>query len=95
MTQLTLIATITARPGREDAVEAALRDLAVATRKEEGCIAYDLHRAIDRPGTFVFYEIWRSRADHAQHDETPHIKAFRANSGDIVQSVELTFLERI
>jgi quinol monooxygenase YgiN len=51
------------------------------TRKEPGCIAYDLHGSVSDPDTFVFVERWESHDHLAAHRLTPHLKAWRALSG--------------
>lgn len=78
-TPLTMIVEFVAAPGKRDELRAELLALIALTRKEDGCILYDLHESIDPPGAdafstdFSFYEIWRDRAAHAAHDKTPHI----------------------
>lgn len=78
MSALTLMAFIQVRPGNEDAFLAAAREVVPATRAEEGCVEYRLHRHDDRPGAFSFYEIWRTDGDLDLHMKTPHIERFIA-----------------
>ncbi|MDQ6687064.1 MAG: antibiotic biosynthesis monooxygenase, partial [Actinomycetota bacterium] len=54
-----VVAVITAKPGSEDAVRAAMRDIVGPTRDEEGCLSYDLSESAAAPGTFVTVEEWR------------------------------------
>ncbi len=77
MTQLTLIARLKAKPGMGEALGAALLTIVAPSRAEPGCINYDLHRSDADPDLWCVYENWRSKADHAAHDATPHIEAFR------------------
>jgi quinol monooxygenase YgiN len=84
MSALTVTAVITVRPGEEERFLDAARQVIGPTRAEEGCVDYRLHRHDERPGTFVFYEIWRSSGDLDQHMETPHIKAFIAAIGPLL-----------
>lgn len=75
MSDLHVVATIPAKPEDADAIRAALQTLAVATRQEEGCLAYDLYESAAAPGTFVTIERWRGQADLDAHMTTPHIAA--------------------
>jgi quinol monooxygenase YgiN len=72
-TLLTVVAHIHAQPGKEDALREALLALIEPTRKEEGCVEYYLHEETGKPGHFVFYENWKSRAALDQHLATPHL----------------------
>ncbi|TAK94934.1 MAG: antibiotic biosynthesis monooxygenase, partial [Verrucomicrobia bacterium] len=40
---ITVVATFKARPGKESELRAALIGLVAPTRKEAGCLNYDLH----------------------------------------------------
>jgi len=66
-----------AAPGKEAALKAGLLGLVEPTRKEDGCILYDLHQSPDDPGKFMFYEIWTSRETLDRHSASAHILAFR------------------
>ena len=74
MSQLTIIATITAKAGHEAKVRQALLDLIPPTAKEPGFIQYDLHESLDDPLVFVFYEnsenqgVARSPSGHRRDD---------------------------
>jgi quinol monooxygenase YgiN len=72
---INVVAVITAKPGSEDAVRAAMRSLVAPTREEEGCLAYDLSESSSAPGTFVTVEQWSDPSDLDKHMQTEHIKA--------------------
>jgi hypothetical protein len=57
-TGITVIAYMTAKSGNEDQVREALLDLVARTRKEKGCINYDLHQSRENAAHFVIYENW-------------------------------------
>ena len=52
----------------------ALISLVAPTRKEAGCINYDLHQSPDDPGKFLFHENWTSKAALDAHLKMPHIQ---------------------
>ncbi len=81
---LTVVAFAQAKPGKEKDLEKALLELVSQTRKEAACVNYDLHRHLDKPGMFVFYENWINKAGLEQHRKTQHITDFRAKAGDLL-----------
>jgi quinol monooxygenase YgiN len=82
--KVTVIAYHRAKPGKERALREALLAVCAPTRREKGCINYDLHVSQDDPGLLVFHENWRSRADLDAHLSSPHIDAFRAIAPDLL-----------
>ena len=71
---VTVIATIQAKPGMEAEVKKALISMVAPTRKEAGCINYDLHVSAEYPSRFLFHETWVSRAHLDAHLQSVHIK---------------------
>ncbi|WP_216822880.1 putative quinol monooxygenase [Aeromicrobium sp. A1-2] len=76
-----VVAVITAKPGSEDAVRAAMQGLVAPTREEAGCLAYDLSESTAAPGTFVTIEQWSDPSDLDSHMQTPHIQSALAVLG--------------
>lgn len=70
-----VIATIEARSGREEDLEQVLRSLVTETRREPGCLQYDLHVSADNPAAFALYERWESADALQAHFETEHMIA--------------------
>ncbi len=88
MPEIHVVALIPAKPDAVDDVRSALGTLAEETRKEEGCVAYDVYTSGADPATFVTVEVWRAQADLDAHFATPHMAAAMAAadgrlSGDI------------
>jgi quinol monooxygenase YgiN len=81
---LTVVAEMKAKPGQEDALRQAALALVAPTRKEEGCVQYDLHEHKTEPGRFVFYENWASEEHLARHAASEHLKYFGAIRGDLL-----------
>lgn len=81
---LTVVAYIIAKPGMEDATRHALMALIEPTQQEDGCILYHLHEHTDKPGTFVFYESWKSKEALDQHLATPYLKALMARVPELL-----------
>lgn len=81
---LTVIAIMKAQPGKESALKQELLALVAPTRKESGCINYDLHQDLETPAKFVFHENWTDRAHLDAHLNTPHLQAFRSKAKDLL-----------
>ena len=72
-----VVATLIVRPEkRGDFLENA-RDMISATRREDGCISYDLTSSISVPDEFVFVERWESRDALGAHFQTAHMARWR------------------
>jgi len=66
------------------------------TRKEEGCISYDLYQDITNPGKFTFIENWESKEHLDIHLKTPHLVAAGTAFGRIVtREVVVLMLDKL
>ena len=81
---LTVIAQIKAKPGKESSVRQELLSLVAPSRKDAGCLNYDLHQALDNPALFLFHENWTSKAQLDQHLQKPELQAVLAKLGQLV-----------
>lgn len=90
---LTIVAVIRAREGCADAVAGRLRGLVAPSRRDPGCLNYDLHVSVEEPGLFLFYENWATRADWDAHMVTPHLEAWKAEAESLVASTEILQME--
>jgi uncharacterized protein YndB with AHSA1/START domain/quinol monooxygenase YgiN len=74
-TDLVVIAAAKAQPGKEKALEQALRDVAKPTRGQPGCVSFSLYRSAENPAVIVGHERWASREDHERHLRGAHVQA--------------------
>jgi len=72
-----VIATLEIIDENRSAVLEASRDLVDATRKEAGCMSYDLHQSVSDPNVLVFVERWQDRQVLEAHFHSPHLSARR------------------
>jgi quinol monooxygenase YgiN len=92
---VTLIVILRAKEGQETLLEAELRALVNPTRKEEGCLTYDLHRAADTPGGFLLHEVWASREHHRLHTNTRHFLRWNARKDSSLVARDVTLWTQI
>lgn len=71
----TMTVQLQAKEGMQAKVEAAFVKAVKESRKEKGCLAYDLNRDAKEPTRFLVYERWKSLADLEAHLKSPHITA--------------------
>jgi quinol monooxygenase YgiN len=81
---LTVVAEMQAKPGKEDALRRAVLALIEPTRREDGCVQYDLHVHSNDPSRFVFYENWTSQSHLNRHAASTHIQEFRTVTADLL-----------
>ena len=91
MSEIVVVGSFTAQPGKESEALQAFSDLVAPTHAEDGCILYALHQGSDDLRRLAFVERWASREALDAHLASPHIKDVLARApqlfsdgGDIV-----------
>ncbi len=92
---VTRMVILRAREGQETLLEAELRALISPSRKEEGCLTFDLHRSVDIPGGFLLHEVWASRDAHTEHIHSPHFLRWDARKDSLITIRDGTFWTQI
>ena len=92
---VTLAVILRPRDGQDMMLEAELRALIGPTRKEEGCLRFDLHRSVEGPGLFLLHEIWETREHHTAHTKTDHFLRWNARKDALLASRESGFWKQI
>jgi quinol monooxygenase YgiN len=92
---VTLAVILRPREGQDLMLEAELRALIAPTRKEEGCLRYDLHRSLEGPGAYLLHEIWETREHHTRHTKTDHFLRWNARKDALLISREVGFWKQI
>lgn len=70
------MATIVSKEGAKEALSPLVRDCISATRKEPGCISYELLASTEEPGSATFIEKWADLNALDAHAKTPHFLKF-------------------
>ncbi|MEV7023096.1 antibiotic biosynthesis monooxygenase [Kitasatospora sp. NPDC093558] len=63
--------------------------------REPGTLLYVIHTVPGEPNVRVFYELYADRAAFEEHERQPHIRHFLAERAQYLESLEVTFLDRI
>ena len=86
MGNLYIVAVFHFKEETSAAAKTVMEKLVTETRKEEGCLQYDLVEDNARKGIYFIVELWESTAHHAKHDETEHLNNFRTQAGPLMKS---------
>ncbi|OGT37680.1 MAG: hypothetical protein A3F11_11255 [Gammaproteobacteria bacterium RIFCSPHIGHO2_12_FULL_37_14] len=66
-----------AKSGMEDYVKRFLKQLMEHSRKDTGCIIYNIHQSIENPSEFMVYMQWKSKEAFEQHNLMPEMQEFK------------------
>lgn len=78
MATLHVVARIVARPDTIDEVRQVLSGMIAPTRREDGCLKYELYQNAVDPTDFTFVEEWTDGAALDKHAAAPHIAGVQA-----------------
>ena len=70
-----------ARDGEADAVAEILARFAPQARREAGVKLFLVHRAMENPGQFLFYELFEDAAAFEAHQQTEHFRSLILGEG--------------
>jgi quinol monooxygenase YgiN len=80
----TMLVRVQIKEGMQGKFETAFAAAIQGTRKEKGCLAYDLNRDSKDPTRYLVYERWKSLADLEAHLKTRHIVILLAELKDLL-----------
>ena len=75
---LLVTGTVRLPPDRLADARPAMRAMVLASRAEDGCLAYSYAQDLLDPGLIRVHELWRDRAALDRHFAMPHLAAWRA-----------------
>lgn len=75
-----VVATLTLKHGAKQNLIEPARACIAETRREAGCISYDLLASVTDDDTMVFIERWESREALTTHSKQPHLAVWREAS---------------
>ena len=94
--QVTVVVRIKARRETKARVHQELQQLLAPTRREQGCINYDMHVAKDDDTLFLFHENWTSESDLNHHLAAHHVKRWIDLAPSLLaERMELTLWHRV
>jgi len=89
-----VVARVQAKAGKEQALREATLPLIAKVRAEPNNLVYFLQEDREKPGHFIFYEVFASQADFEAHNATPHVQAWFARLPELAEGgVQVTRME--
>lgn len=82
-----IVAILTARPSKAEALRALLFGMARHCRAEPGNLRWDVWWDQTNPGRFVLDELYRDNAAVAAHRETPHFQDYFSKINDLAERI--------
>lgn len=76
MTELKIVASIVVKADYKDELIKVFHHIVDETRKESGCVSYDLHEDTKNPLKYTILEVWKSQEAIDKHNNSTHFKAF-------------------
>ena len=91
-----VMASIVVQPEQAAAARALLAGIAAESRREPGCLSYELFQRPDLPHVFCTVEQWQAVADVDAHMRTPHVaKAIAAGPTLFASPPEIVTYARV
>ncbi|WP_298396587.1 putative quinol monooxygenase [Flavobacterium sp.] len=79
-----------------DKLNALLEGLVEKSRKEEGCIQYDLHQDVENSNVFILHEVWQNKAIFDLHNSQEYVKHFFSNVPELLgEKPQIIFTNKI
>lgn len=78
-----IVAVLTSKPGKEQALETLLRGMVEPSRREPGNLRWDIWTDPDVPGRFVLDELYKNTDSLQAHRETEHFKHYLSTIGSL------------
>jgi quinol monooxygenase YgiN len=81
-----IFATFMPKPGCEREVRLTLDALVSPTRRESGCLRFDLHAGVGPHATFHLFEVFADEQAVDAHRDTDHYRRYRAAVMPLLQT---------
>lgn len=81
---IVVIARLVIKPGTAPLLLEAARRCVAETRKEPGCLSYDLFASVTDPDNLTFVERWENREALSAHARSAHVAEWRAAGADYI-----------
>lgn len=79
----TMVVYVTVKPDGVKKFEEQAAKTAKASSAEKGCLQYEVHKSLDKPGSYVIFEKWKNLAAIESHLNEEHTKAVLAVVGEV------------
>ena len=95
MEKLSLVAIVKAKTDQTNFVKEEIEKLIPITRKEKGCLNYNLFQDNKDSSRFILQENWQNPDDWQAHMNNTHMKNYSEVTKDAVETWELIELTQL
>jgi quinol monooxygenase YgiN len=95
MSEVVVVAIAKSKGGRAEDARTLMSEVAAESRKEEGCIAYDLHVDKNDADRIVLLERWESQEALDHHFTLPHTARVTENIDMLEELPQIYFCEAV
>jgi quinol monooxygenase YgiN len=81
--KIVLIARLKVKDDKIDEARSAALKIVEPSRRETGCLNYDIHQSIEDDSVFFWHETWANKAALDEHFATPFFQEFFAVVGEV------------
>ncbi len=92
---LIIIAHIEAKEGKLALIKKEVEALVAPTKKEQGCLRYELNQDNTNPNLFIFTEEWETEELWKKHMENTHLQAFVKTTDGTLEKLEVYQMSRL
>lgn len=94
MEQIVITAILKPIEGHEEEVYNVLKTVTEASRKESGCIQYDVHQSM-QDSNYILIEVWENEEAVEAHINSSHYQKYRESIPDFVSLREVFKMKKI
>jgi quinol monooxygenase YgiN len=92
---ITIVAKSVIKEGKVDEFIALAKELVEESRKEAGCIAYDLNVDINNKNVLTFIEEWKDKEAIGIHNSSAHFTTIVPRLGELREQSEVNLYVRV
>lgn len=88
----TLVVFVTVKPDGVKKFEEQAAKTAKASAAEKGCLQYEVHKSLEKPGGYIFFERWKNLAaieDHFKEEHTKAVLTLLSEVGDATPEIKV------
>lgn len=90
-----IVAKSVVKEGKVQEFKNLAKELVKESRKEPGCISYDLNQDLNNKNILTFIEVWESKEAIELHNNSDHFTSIVPKLGELRASSEVNLYERV
>ena len=84
------------KPGKESEFEVLAKSMVEKVKAELGAVEYTLHKGVENPRIYFFYERYADQAAYEAHRTTSYLAQFSADNASLIEGeVTLNILREV